>query len=149
MAFRFRPCRSSRPCYTPPAFWRVSRVSGTTAVFFRASQGLMVATLFLMGCVLAPGQAGDRADWLLAPRLSRAQEFVYGGSFAEESTGGNVQFNRAFRLESRLLVLDAGMKGAEVALLTILKACEPAGSKVATKPDVVPNSVRLEIVQVD
>jgi hypothetical protein len=102
-----------------------------------------------MGCVLAPGQAGDRADWLLAPRLSRAQEFVYGGSFAEESTGGNVQFNRAFRLESRLLVLDAGMKGAEVALLTILKAREPAGSKVATKPDAVPNSVRLEIVQVD
>lgn len=107
----------------------------------------MIATLLLVGCVLAPGQAGP--DWSLAPRLSRAQEFVYGGTFVEESTGGNVQFNRAFRLESRVLVLDAGMKGAEVALLTILKAREPAGSKAITKPDAVPNSVRLEIVQVD
>jgi len=109
----------------------------------------MVATLMLVGCVLAPGQSGDRADWFLAPRVSRAQEFVYGGSYAEESTGGSVQFNRAFRLESRMLVLDAGMKGAEVALLTMLKAREPAGSKAIAKLDVVPNSVRLEIVQVD
>src|SRR5215470_8622699 len=92
---------------------------------FPRGSGPMVATLLLVGCVLTPGQSADRAEWLLAPRLSRAQEFVYSGSFAAESTGGGVQFNRAYRLESRVLVLDAGVKGAEVALLTILKAREP------------------------
>ena len=45
----------------------------------------MVATLLLVGCVLTPGQATDRTDWLLTPRLGKAQEFVYAGSFTEES----------------------------------------------------------------
>jgi peroxiredoxin len=102
-----------------------------------------------MGCVLTPGQTADRVEWSLAPRLSRAQEFVYSGSFAEQSTGGSVQFNRAYRVENRVLVLEAGAKGAEVALLTVLKAREPAGSKAIVKADAVPTSVRLEVVKLD
>src|SRR5437660_8949466 len=108
----------------------------------------MVATLLVVGFVLTPGQTGDRAEWLLAPRLSRAMEFAYSGSFAEESTGSGVQFNRAYRLESRVLVLDTSPKGAELALFTILKTREPQGRPTA-KAGGVPSSVRLEIVKVD
>src|SRR5262245_16368324 len=109
----------------------------------------MIATLLLVGCVLTPGQAADRVEWSLAPRLSRAQEFVYSGSFTEESTGGGVQFHRAYRIESRVLVLEADAKGAEVALFTILKSRESAGGKAIAKADGVPGSVRLEVVKLD
>ena len=47
----------------------------------------MVATLCLFTCVLATSQAADRAEWQLSPRLGRAYELVYGGTFAEESLG--------------------------------------------------------------
>src|SRR5262249_37410825 len=111
--------------------------------------GFMVATLLLVGCALTPGQSAERADWLLAPRLSRSQEFAYSGTFAEESSGGGVLFNRSFRVEWRFLVLDAGAKNSEVALFTVLKARESVGAKTAPKLDSVPNSVRLELVKVD
>lgn len=107
----------------------------------------MVASLFLFGCVLATGQTADRSEWMLAPHLTRAQELVYSGSFAEESTGSSVRFNRAYRLESRVLVLDTTPKGAEVAFLTLLKPREPANGK--TSAETPASSVRLEIVKVD
>jgi peroxiredoxin len=109
----------------------------------------MIATLFLFGCILATGQTADRSEWMLAPRLSRAQEFVYSGSFAEEATGGGVQFNRAYRVESRVLVLDTSSKGAEVALFTVLKLRESNGGKTGIKIDAAPSSVRLELVKLD
>ena len=109
----------------------------------------MVGTLLLVGCLLTPGQSAERADWLLTPRLSRSQEFAYSGTFAEESSGGGVLFNRSFRVECRFLVLDASVKSSDVALLTVLKARESVGAKTAPKADSVPNSVRLELVKVD
>ena len=69
----------------------------------------MVATLCLLGCVLAPGQSPDRAPpapnpaargaWTLAPTFTRSQELVYRGHFTEECRGGRVQFDRSYRVE--------------------------------------------------
>jgi peroxiredoxin len=119
----------------------------------------MVATLYLLGCVLAPGQTIARpqpparvapaagGDWLLVPRLSRSQELVYRGSFIEEGRGGRVQFNRAYRIETRVFVLETPPRGAEVALLTVLKHRSSDGS--TTGGDTTPSSVRLERARVD
>jgi peroxiredoxin len=109
----------------------------------------MIATLLLVGCTLTPGQTADRGDWLLTPRLIRAQEFVYSGSFAEEATGASVQFNRAYRVESRILVLQTGAKGTEIALLTVLKARDPGNARTIAKADAAPSSVRLELAKLE
>src|SRR6516225_3559389 len=108
----------------------------------------MVTTLLIVGCMLTPGQSAT-TDWLLTPRLSRAQEFAYSGTFAEESTGSGVLFNRSFRIEWRFMVLDAGPKESEIALFTVLKERELKESKAAPKADAVPSSVRLELVKAD
>jgi peroxiredoxin len=86
----------------------------------------MTATLYLIGCVLASGQASPaapqvRGDWVLAPRLARGQELVYRGQYQEEGTGGHLQFNRAYRIESRFFVLDTKPKEMDLAVLTVLK----------------------------
>ena len=52
-----------------------------------------------------------RGEWAVAPRLSKAQELVYRGAFTEEAAGGSVQFSRAFRIESRVFVLDTPPRG--------------------------------------
>lgn len=115
----------------------------------------MTASLALLGCLLAPAQTPERptapaprgGEWVIAPRLSKAQELVYRGTFTEEAAGGNVQFNRTFRLESRIFVLDTPTKGAEVAFLTVIKARE-AHSNVTTG-DAAAESVRLDLAHVD
>ncbi|HXG13165.1 MAG TPA: redoxin domain-containing protein [Gemmataceae bacterium] len=113
----------------------------------------MLATMCLCGCVLATAQSADRSEWLLVPRLSRAQELVYRGSFSEEAVGRGVQFNRSYRLETRVLVLDVPPQGADVALLTVLRlrANRPAGPGRAASADEDGGicSVRLELARVD
>src|SRR5437588_12789249 len=81
----------------------------------------MLATICLMSCALAPAQTASGAEWLLTPRLSRGQELVYRGTFTEESLGRGVQFSRAYRLHSRVFVLDTSPEGLEIAFLTTLK----------------------------
>jgi peroxiredoxin len=125
----------------------------------------MAATLYLLGCILIPGQTmarpeppravtttralpGAGSDWLLVPHLRRAQELVYRGTFREEGHGGRVQFSRSYRLETRLFVLDTPPKGAEVALLTILKHRPSAGGPSISN-DTTPTSIRLERARVD
>jgi peroxiredoxin len=76
-------------------------------------------------------------------RLNRGQELVYRGTFTEEASGGRVQFSRAARVESRLFVLDAAARGAEVAFLTVFKPREAKASEAT------PLSVRLERATVD
>jgi hypothetical protein len=97
-------------------------------------------------CALAAAQAGDRSDWLLVPHLSRGQELVYRGSYAEEAVGKGVQFNRSYRLESRVFVLDTPPRGIEAALQTVLKLRLPRAER-GNEPE--PSSVRLELVHVD
>jgi peroxiredoxin len=88
------------------------------------------------------------ADTILTPRLSRGQELVYHGTYSEEGRDGGVQFDRSFRMETRLLVLDTPPKGAEVAVMTLLKHRAAAGS-VSAEGASVPLSVRLERAFVD
>jgi peroxiredoxin len=132
----------------------------------------MAATLYLLGCILIPGQSMTRpphppapqasqrqhspsgGDWLLLPRLSRSQELVYRGAFTEEGRGGRVQFDRSYRLETRILVLDTPPNGADVAVMTMLKHRSSSRGVEATNPtnlrgDASLVSVRLERGHVD
>jgi hypothetical protein len=111
----------------------------------------MAATLYLIGCVLvtaqAPAPPPRGGDWVLMPRLSRGQELVYRGGYTEQARGGHLQFHRAYRLETRVFVLDTPPRGAEVALLTVLKHrdVESGADEAANAPSA---SVRLERGQV-
>jgi peroxiredoxin len=110
----------------------------------------MVATLCLLGCVLAPSQppapaqAPPRGDWLLTPRLTRSQEVLYRGTFSEEASGGQTQYSRSYRLDLRVFVLETGPKGSEVAFFTTLR---PKDGKPGVS-DGGAASVRLEVAQV-
>jgi peroxiredoxin len=106
----------------------------------------MLPNLWLLTCALAAAQAGDRSEWLLVPRLSRGQELVYRGSYAEEAVGRGVRFNRSYGLESRIFVLDTPPRAIEAALQTVLKLRTPRSER-ANEPE--PSSVRLELVHVD
>jgi peroxiredoxin len=105
----------------------------------------MVTSLCLMSCVLATAQPAERTEWLVLPRLSKAQELVYRGTFTEESAGGGVQFNRGYRFENRILVLDAGAKGADLALLTVMRMADKT-ERGEERPCL---SARLELAQLD
>jgi hypothetical protein len=111
----------------------------------------MIATLCLYGCVLAPAQPSDRTapptrgEWSLEPRLSRAQELSYRGTFTEKADSPRVQFVRSYGVELRAFVLDSSSSGSSVAFLTVLKSRDPgpAGSSTADAA----SSVRLEVVK--
>lgn len=108
----------------------------------------MVATLFLLGGMLAPLQAPPPqgpVPWLLTPRLARAQELVYRGSYTEESVDSGIRNARAYDLDTRLFVLEVNDKGAEVAFLTTLKLQRRKGE--LDRPD--PGSARLELAHMD
>jgi len=124
----------------------------------------MIATCCLIGCMLAPGQlpdrlpatqpapvAGPRGEWQFNPRLSHALELVYRGSFREEAFSSRVQFNRAYRVETRVFVLETTLRGSQAAFCTMLKARDPHAN--STAPAItsgpVSSSVRLEIAQID
>ena len=118
----------------------------------------MVATLCLLGCVLAPAQASERPaappgeERLQGPRLVQAQEYVYRGTFTEEASGARVQFSRSYRLETRVFVLNVGARGAEVAVQTVLKARDTrpgAPPQPSISSDPTSCSVRLERAHVD
>ncbi len=106
----------------------------------------MVANFCLLTCALVAAQSADRTEWLLLPRLSRGQELVYRGSFAEESLGRGVQFSRSYQLESRVLILETAPRGIDVAFCTVLKQRTPKPER-GDGPQ--PSSVRLELAHVD
>jgi peroxiredoxin len=118
----------------------------------------MVATLCLIGCVLAPAQPPDRpwpvagaGDRLLGPRLGAAQEFTYRGTYDEEGGVSRVRFSRSYRIDTRIFVLDTPPGGADVALLTVLR---PRDSHAGTGPNGVSgesavSSARLAVARVD
>ena len=80
----------------------------------------MLATLYLLSSILWANQFNDRGDWLLTPRFTRAQEFLYRGEYSEESLGHGTRCLRTNKLKSRLLVLAAGDHDFEVAALTLI-----------------------------
>ncbi len=87
-------------------------------------------------------------DAILMPRLSRGQEIVYRGIYTEEGRDGGVHFDRSYRVETRLLVLDTPPKGADVAVMTLLKHRAATGS-TPVEVSAAPLSVRLERAFVD
>jgi peroxiredoxin len=95
----------------------------------------MVATLCLFTCALAATQPPPGGGWQAACQLGRGQELVYGGSYAEETTGQNVLFQRSYRLESRVFILDTTAQGCEAAFLTILKERPARGPAEAVPPE--------------
>ena len=84
-------------------------------------------------------------EWQFGPKLGRAQELVYRGSFTEEATGSGVQFNRAYRVESRIFILDVTNRGLEAAFFTVLKQ---RGGPNERSEDTAPSSIRLELARV-
>jgi peroxiredoxin len=110
----------------------------------------MVATLCLISAALTPAQPVNGSEWLLVPRLNRGQEFVYQGTYQEETLGKSVQFTRTYAIQHRVFVLEKTPQGSELALLTTLRQRrEPAGrppsDEAATSSE--PNSVRLELAR--
>jgi peroxiredoxin len=95
---------------------------------------------------MLPAQTDGRTEWQLVPRLSRAQELVYRGSYVHETQQNGVQFSRTYRMESRIFVLDTPPRGADVALLTTWRMQTPKTERTEESP---PGSVRLELVKVD
>jgi hypothetical protein len=127
----------------------------------------MIASLCLLGCILAPGQLPQRplpalpaptaypmgrsGMWVLSPQLNRAQELVYRGQFREEANSSRVQFNRIYRLDLRVFVLEAGPQGYETAFLSVLKTHDrPSGvGPTHSAPDNPAASARLEVMRLD
>ncbi len=121
----------------------------------------MTATLYLIGCVLAPAQVPDRPppaapparhnERLFGPRPGRAEEFSYRGTFDEENVATRVRFVRSYRFDTRVFVLDTAPAGAEVALLTVLRTRDgragPVPAGVSGESSV--SSARLELARVD
>jgi len=94
---------------------------------------------------------GRGSTWTLSPQPNRGQELVYRGLFREEANSSRVQFNRNYRLELRVFVLEASSRGYETAFLTVLKARDNASGAAPTPGinDPGNSSARLELLRLD
>src|SRR6266851_2661204 len=102
----------------------------------------MIATLYLIGCVLAPAQT-PAADPRFQPHLVRSQELLYRGTYGEEDVGERTKYSRSYRVETHVFVLDANAKETELAFMTVLK------SRDGKAEDPASSSARLERVRID
>ena len=107
----------------------------------------MIKSIFLLSCALTLGQTTDRAEWQLAPQLTPGLELVYVGTYIEESLIPSVQYQRHYRLNASLLVLDSGPVDWHIAILTSLSLHDPR-QPLDKKRD-GPTSVRLGQAKVD
>ena len=105
----------------------------------------MITSICLLSCALTLAQGTERADWQLTPQLSPGLELVYSGSYLEESLIPNVQHQRYYRLDTNLLVLDAGLKDCSVAIMTALSLQD---GKTSSDKKVGPTSIRLELARI-
>ncbi|HEV8062369.1 MAG TPA: redoxin domain-containing protein, partial [Gemmataceae bacterium] len=105
----------------------------------------MVANFLFLTCALFGVQNPATNLAPNAIRLERGHELFYRGQFLEESIGGAVQFRRAYKMELRVLVLDAAPKGLDLAFYTIVKKTNAAGER----GELENCSVRLELAKVD
>jgi peroxiredoxin len=113
----------------------------------------MLATLCLISCVFVPAQPppSQPADRPIGPRLVKAEEFIYHGTYDEESVRERVRFSRSYRVDTRMFVLDTLPIGADVAVMTVLR---PKDANAAPIPpgisgDTAASSARLEVIRVD
>lgn len=112
----------------------------------------MLATFWLLGLVLGssqaptrptPAPATARSELVLTPRLGRGQELVYRGTFSQQASGTRVQYQRAYRFETRYLVMDVTARHVELAAMTSLRD-RSAGATQGT-----PTAARLERLRLD
>ncbi|HZZ80921.1 MAG TPA: redoxin domain-containing protein [Gemmataceae bacterium] len=108
----------------------------------------MMNSLCLLTCVLCLGQAAGRADWQPTPQLTPGLELVYTGSYTEESLIPNAAHQTQYRLETNVLVLDAGVKDWRVAILSSLSLQQYPQPKQKKNAD-GPTSMRLALANVD
>jgi peroxiredoxin len=99
--------------------------------------------LCFLTCGLALGHPLDRSEIQLAPHLFQGLELVYSGTFTEEALIPGVKFERSYRLDATLFVLDSNVDHWDLAFLTDLSLRGPKGNGTQ------PTSVRLELGQVD
>jgi hypothetical protein len=96
----------------------------------------------LLSLLLAVGQAAE-TPWQLGPQLDRGLELVYHGAVHEDSNSANVQFQRQYRLDTNLFVLEKTPAACTVAVLTALTAQTGGVASDA------PLHVRLEVGKLD
>ena len=106
----------------------------------------MLTTLILVGSLAVAAQSGERAEWILTPRLVRGQEMVYRGTAAEVNLSRGVHFSKNYRIDVRSLVLESKADGFEMAIQTRIAQLQPTEADRAD--DNAPGSVRLEVVEV-
>jgi peroxiredoxin len=110
----------------------------------------MVTNICLMTCVLSLGQVGNHQSWQLAPQLSRGLDLVYHGFYKEKSLVPGVVYQRDYRLQTRMFVLEENKHGWEVALVTAVELLpDGLGSSVSKTPKIQKASMRLEVARVD
>ncbi len=108
----------------------------------------MAISLCFIACLLAVGQPSDRSEWQLSPQLMPGMELVYAGTYVEEKLSLNVNYQRRYRLDTILFVLESGPRRWDVAFMTSMSLHEPAkGAKLDVKQQ--PTSVRLELATLD
>lgn len=107
----------------------------------------MNATLYIMASAVLVGQVADRGGWQIAPQLFPGLELQYSGSYTEEAISPGVQFQRAYRLQSTVFVLEASKDGWDVLLMTELGLKNSRAED--TGPKQFPSSTRMELVRVD
>ena len=116
----------------------------------------MLATIWLLGCVLAPAQPRTapkpspvpatpigtalRSDWILTPKLTRGQELVYRGTYTESAGSNRVEVQRAYRIESRYFALESTPRGIDIASMTLLYTRE--SPTPASKGGITPATTR-------
>jgi hypothetical protein len=131
----------------------------------------MFATLCLLGSLLAPSQTASppvsvtpvpRATggpvtegWLITPQVAVGHELVYRGTFVEQAMGRHVQLQHTYQMENRVFVLDATLRGLNLAVVTLFKdetvAGWRVGDRVALKPveSTEGRSAHLECIKLD
>ena len=107
----------------------------------------MKTTLLLLACACSLGQPTSRSEWQLTSQLAPGQELVYTGTYTEESLVPNVHFQRQYRLESLVFVLDGAARQWDVALMTTLSERTPRPEPGVKEMKQV--SVRLDLAKLD
>src|ERR1051325_6670721 len=112
----------------------------------------MNPSICLLSCLLL-AQGSERAEYQLTPQLAAGLELLYRGEFLEEDLGQNYQRQTRYRLETSMLVLEAGVKERQVAFLTTLRLDDGRDPKNPLIPKTQgydgPSSLRLELAKVD
>jgi peroxiredoxin len=106
----------------------------------------MFAIRCLLTCAAIGLNGAGAADLHNVPRLEIGHEVIYNGVFRQECTAGGAEFRQAYRMETRLLVLDADPKSMQIALF-IRAWFKGTGSDKSDATE--PCSARLETARVD